>query len=109
MEYVEIIKENKLVFSDASKAGIRILGEAAIHSFDICVKAYLTKDKTLFEEADKAEKRVDELRDKLKGEHINRLNKGLCDPKSSMIYSDMLGDLERVSDHSFNLVTAMYE
>jgi len=108
MEYVEIIKEHKLSFSDDSMEGIRRLGEAAVYSFDICVKAYTTREEALFEEAEQSEKRVDELRERLKDEHIKRLNKGICDPKSSMIYTDLLGDLERVSDHSLNFVTAIY-
>ena len=109
MEYVEIIKEHKLVFSDSAKERIRTLGEAAIHSFDICTKAYFAREKSLFEEAEQAEQRVDELRDIFKDEHIERLNTGICDPRSSMIYTDLLGDLERVSDHSLNFVTAIYD
>ena len=109
MEYVDIIKEHKLVFSDTSKDGIKRLGEAAVYSFDICAKAYFAREKTLFEEAEQAEKAVDDLRDLLKDEHIKRLNKGVCDPRSSMIYTDLLGDLERVSDHSLNFVTAIYD
>ena len=109
MEYVDIIKEHKLVFSDASKEGIKMLGEAAVDSLDICVKAYFAREPALFKEAEQAEKRVDDLRDRLKDEHIERLNNETCDPKSSMIYTDLLGDLERVSDHSLNFVTAIYD
>jgi len=109
MEYMDIIKEHQLVFSDASKDGIRRLGEAAVYSYDICAKAYLTRDKDLYERAEQAEKAVDDLRDLLKDEHIDRLNLGTCDPRSSMIYTDLLGDLERVSDHSLNFVTAIYD
>ena len=107
MEYVEIAKEHKLLFSDDSMEGIKQLGEAVVYSFDICVKAYFTRDEALFEEAEQAEKRVDELHERLKDEHIQRMSKGVCEPKSSMIYTDLLGDLERVSDHSLNFVTAI--
>ena len=107
MEYVEIIKEHKLTFSDAAMDGIRSIGAAAVCSFDVCVRAHFEREEALFEEAELAEKRVDDLRELLKDEHIERLNAGLCDPKSSMIYTDLLGDLERVSDHSLNFVTAI--
>jgi len=108
MEYVEIIKEHSLVFSDISKSEIKTLGEAAVYSFDLCVKAYFTKDEALFKEAEQAEKTVDDLRDCLKDAHIERLHKNICHPESSMIYTDLLGDLERVSDHSLNFVSAIY-
>ena len=109
MEYVEIIRDNKLVFTDISKEGIKQLGDAAVYSFDICVKAYFTREKELFAEAERAENIVDDMRARLKDEHIERLNNGVCDPRSSMIYTDLLGDLERVSDHSLNFVTAIYD
>jgi len=109
IEYVEIIKENKLVFSETSMAGIKNLGEAALNSLDVCAKAYFEREQALFEEAEEAEEAVDILRDALKDKHIERLNMGACDPKSSMIYTDLLGDLERVSDHSFNFVTSIHD
>ena len=109
MEYIDIIKENKLLFSDTAKNGIKRLGDAAIYSFDTCAEAYFTRNKALFEEGEQAEKNVDDLRNSLKDEHIARLNEGGCDPRSSMIYTDLLGDLERVSDHALNFVTAIYD
>ena len=109
MEYVDYIKENKLILSDVSKEEIRRLGEAAIHSFDVCAEAYFAREDDLFKEAEQAEKMVDDLRDRLEDEHIERLNSGICDPKSSMIYMELLGDLERVSDHALNFVTAIYD
>jgi len=109
MEYVQIIKEHKLTFSNAAMEGIRNLGQEAVSSFDICAKAYFTKEESLFKEAEKIEKRVDDLCARLKNEHIERLNNGgVCNPQSSMIYTDLLGDLERVSDHSYNFITAIY-
>ncbi|MFR8080109.1 MAG: Na/Pi cotransporter family protein [Christensenellales bacterium] len=47
---------------------------------------------------------VDKLRDEMKEKHIRRLAKGECDPRSGMIYTDMVVDLERIADHATNLV-----
>ena len=47
---------------------------------------------------------VDKLRDEMKEKHIRRLAKGECDPRSGMIYTDMVVDLERIEDHATNLV-----
>ena len=47
---------------------------------------------------------VDKLRDEMKEKHIRRLAKGECDPRSGMIYADMVVDLERIADHATNLV-----
>ena len=42
--------------------------------------------------------------DEMKEKHIRRLAKGECDPRSGMIYTDMVVDLERIADHATNLV-----
>jgi phosphate:Na+ symporter len=41
----------------------------------------------------------------LRANHIKRLNEGKCNPSSGVIYLDILNNLERVGDHSFNLAT----
>ena len=50
------------------------------------------------------EEGVDQLTDELKDGHIARLNRGECDPKSSALYTDMVTDLERVSDHAIDIL-----
>lgn len=37
--------------------------------------------------------------------HIKRLNEGSCDPSSGVIFLDLLANLERVGDHSFNIAS----
>lgn len=47
---------------------------------------------------------VDKLRDDVRDNHLIRLAKGECDPRSGMAYTDMVVDLERIADHATNLV-----
>ena len=41
----------------------------------------------------------EELRDK----HIERLSKGECSPSVGAVFLDILSNLERVSDHAYNV------
>jgi len=36
--------------------------------------------------------------------HIARLRKGLCQPEADPIFVETLQNLERISDHSYNIV-----
>ncbi len=49
------------------------------------------------------EDRIDELRRILKKGHIQRLNQGVCDVPSGLIFIDMLTSFEKIGDHAFNV------
>lgn len=72
-----------------------ILGKALI--------TFETNDQNMAKEVIKLEEEVDLLEEKYRFNHIDRLNKLQCSASSSVIFLDMLSNLERVSDHSFNI------
>ena len=54
------------------------------------------------------EKEVDVLEKELQHNHVRRLATNECKAKSS-IFSDMVSNLERVSDHATNIAFAIYD
>ncbi len=44
-----------------------------------------------------------------KENHIERMKKGLCNPIAGIVFSDLLIDLERISDHCVNIAQEFYE
>jgi phosphate:Na+ symporter len=53
--------------------------------------------------ADIIENRINELRKELRKNHIKRLNQGLCDATSALLFIDMLSSFEKIGDHAFNI------
>ncbi len=51
----------------------------------------------------KYEERVDDLEEELRDLHIERLSKQLCNPATGVAFLDILSNLERISDHAYNL------
>jgi len=49
------------------------------------------------------EEEMDKLRNALRTRHINRLNAGLCNPKSVILFIELVNGLERVADHCNNI------
>lgn len=55
------------------------------------------------------EERVDYKVRESKEAHIERMKKGICNPIAGVIFSDLLIDLERISDHCVNIVQEFYD
>ena len=49
------------------------------------------------------EKKIDHLADSLERKHMKRLSRGECDPSVSVIYMEMIAELERIGDHLSNI------
>ncbi|GHS96395.1 Na/Pi cotransporter [Synergistales bacterium] len=49
------------------------------------------------------EKKIDEQEKQYRRNHIDRLNRGECNPEKGVIFIDILSNLERIGDHSHNI------
>ena len=49
------------------------------------------------------------LKEKLRTHHIKRMQQGLCTIEAGFVWSDLLTDLERVSDHCSNIAGCLIE
>lgn len=51
----------------------------------------------------KFEEKVDDMEEELRDKHIERLSRQLCNPTNGVAFLDILSNLERISDHAYNL------
>ena len=58
---------------------------------------------------DAIEQWIDELCNRIKSNHVERLQKGECTITVGFVLNDLLTDFERVSDHCSNVAVAMIE
>jgi phosphate:Na+ symporter len=52
---------------------------------------------------DDLERRIDAQQKLYRQNHIDRLNRGECDPEKGVVFIDILSNLERIGDHSHNI------
>ena len=71
------------------------------------VKALDEKDTEVYDEAYRLEDNIDDLEEKLRNNHIKRLNTGECTVNSGLIFIDMLHNFEKIGDHTFNFAKAV--
>ena len=107
MEYVDTCQERHIVFSEEAMKELEDMGEKVGRVIEICWKAYKERDISYANEAETMEARVDDMTRELKDHHIERLKHGNCSAKSSMVYTDMVTDLERISDHAIGILHVM--
>jgi len=99
---MEKVKDD-IYLSDEAYKELEEITSAAVVSFDNAIQALKTEDEMYIKMVATLEKKVDELKDKLRQRHIERLSKGICTSENGVIFIDALINLERVSDHSLNI------
>jgi phosphate:Na+ symporter len=107
MEYVEVMKTNKLVFSNTALDEIKRMSDAVYRLFTMCSEAYFARDISSLSNIAALESEVDEMQTTFKENHIQRLYHSECDPRSSGVFTDLITDFERIGDHSTNIVYAL--
>ena len=109
LESAEEIRDKKISFSGAAKAEIGVLTAAIREILDLSARSFVENDLSAAVMVEPLEQVIDKLEDRLKHEHINRLKRGECSIEMGFILSDILGNLERVSDHCSNIAGCILE
>lgn len=108
----EVAKEmydKKIQFSEDAKQEISVLTNAVTEIITKAVDAFEQDDLLLAELVEPLEEVIDGLRDKLKARHIKRLQEGACTIELGFIFSDLLTNYERVSDHCSNIAVCLIQ
>ncbi|MEA5038704.1 MAG: Na/Pi cotransporter family protein [Clostridiaceae bacterium] len=103
------IQEKELIFSEDAKEELRILTDAVIEIVNLAVNAFIQQDKSLAALVEPLEQVVDDLKMQLRDRHIQRLQAGQCTVALGFVYSDLLTNFERVSDHCSNIAVFQLE
>ncbi|MBQ8194163.1 MAG: Na/Pi cotransporter family protein [Oscillospiraceae bacterium] len=109
VEAAEEMYQKKIKFSDEASAEIGIIKAAVAEILDKAIEAFINYDISLAKEVEPLEDVIDELRTDLKMRHIERLREGKCTIELGFILTDLLTNLERVSDHCSNIAVCMIQ
>ncbi len=109
LESAEEIKEKKLDFSDECDGELTQITGAVREILSLSYSAFTegSIEKAMLVEP--LEQVIDDLKDELKARHISRLQKGECTIELGYVLSDLLRNLERVSDHCSNIAGLVLE
>lgn len=103
VESCEELKDKKIIFSDEAQREISVLRGAIDEILGLAYVAFVNNDLEAAARIESLEQVVDDLRDKIKLNHIIRLQKNECTIENGFVLSDILTNFERVSDHCANV------
>ena len=109
LDAAEEIREKQFTFTDAARAELSVMMGAVREILDLSLTAFREEDLASAEMVEPLEQVVDELRDTIKKHHIARLRQGGCTVEMGFVLTDILADLERVSDHCSNVAGCLLE
>lgn len=104
VELIDVKDDTKpVLFSEEGRRDMEEIMDLVMKSFSYAIKA---REEDSIDSAGKVvkfEDMVDSLEEELREKHIERLSHQLCDPANGVAFLDMISNLERVSDHAYNL------
>ena len=109
LESAEEMKEKKIRFSGSAKKEMEVLCGALREILSLSADALRHNDWEAACSVEPLEQVVDSLKAALRNRHITRLKKGECSVEAGFIWSDLLTDLERVSDHCSNIALSIMD
>ncbi len=108
-ESAEEMRDKKISFSAQANKELGVIRSALTEILGITLESFLKNDIELAAEVEPIEEVVDSLRDNIKLNHIIRLQKNECTIEHGFVLSDILNNIERVSDHCSNIAGFVVE
>lgn len=102
-EQAEYMVQHNISFSETGESDLHVICETAFNSFKHSINARQKGDMDDVRKVSQYEDEVDTLEEELREKHIERLSAGKCDPSAGVVFLDLISNLERISDHAYNL------
>ncbi len=99
----EELQEKDLHFSESASGELATLSAAIDRILAISLRAFAEGDVALAAEVEPLEQVIDKLKEEMRTRHILRMQQGGCSIEAGFVWSDLLTDLERTSDHCSNI------
>ncbi len=109
VETAEEQQTKNIGFTEAAQQELNVLLEAVREILDLLQKAFVQGDDEALYAISPLEHVIDDIKERLRNNHIARLQQGDCTIEVGFIWSDLLTDLERVSDHCSNVAGCLMD
>lgn len=109
LESGEELMEKGIELTPSAKSEMEVLCNAVCEIVDMAYDAFVNNDIEMAKNIEPLEQVIDILRDKMRDNHIRRLQKGTCSIGAGFVLSDLLTNLERTADHCSNLAMCIID
>ena len=106
-EYAVSLVNTKAKMSEVALEEIKTTAERTMQTIDLALDVYEKNRFDCLGRVSELEEDVDALQELYIENHIERLKNDKCDPRGGVIFTDIITDLERCSDHGINIAYAI--
>ena len=103
LESAEELQQKGLAFTESAAGELEILSAAINEILDLSTNAFIYNDLESASKVESLEQVIDGLKEQMRTRHILRLQQGECSIDAGFVWSDLLTNLERTSDHCSNI------
>ncbi|WP_410984733.1 Na/Pi cotransporter family protein [Bacillus cereus] len=103
VELVDSQISNRVTLSDEAMAELNEMLELTTSTLQDAINALTNFDTELAQTVITKERKIDQMERVLRKRHVLRLNERSCSGDASIIYVDMVSNLERIGDHAVNI------
>ncbi len=107
LDSIDKLLESGEEFSDRGREELLLVMDAVSDVVNLTGEAYLNNDMKTARKVEPMEEVVDELTEAVKGRHVTRMTHHICDVARGVHFTDMLLNLERISDQCSDLAVYM--
>ena len=106
---VQAAQQKSNAISDSAKGELKLMANAVSEALSLCIASFSTNNPEAARRVEPLEEVVDDMADQLKNHHIDRLRAGQCSVESGFIFTDLISNFSRVSDHCSNIAACIVE
>ncbi len=109
LESAEELKEKNIELTEQARTELGVMCAAVKEILSIANTAFVNDNPTIAIEVEPLEEVIDDLKHALRDNHIRRLQKGNCSVEAGFVWSDLITNLERISDHCSNIAVCVID
>lgn len=109
LESAEEMQQKGIAFSAAALQEYATMAGAVREVTALAYDSFVSGDVQAARQVEPLEEVIDDLKEEMRTRHIRRMQQGSCGIEAGFIWSDLLTNLERVSDHCSNIACCMIE
>ncbi|MCD8126853.1 MAG: Na/Pi cotransporter family protein [Clostridiales bacterium] len=106
-EYRQKLNQRKGTLSKEAMDDLHIIADATLASVEYSLQLFRDDRFNDLPQAEALEHIVNESQDLCISNHVDRMMEAECDPMGGVVYSDMVTDLERCSDHAIKVAYSL--
>ncbi len=109
VESAQELTSKKMELSKSAKDELSKLTDAVNEIVGLACKAFSDNDLEAAGNVEPLEQIIDDLKERLRTNHIKRLQQGDCSIEGGFVWSDLLTNLERTADHCSNIAACIVD